>query len=262
MLSSARSPPIRVQDTRLAAAELRSIEPRLSEGVREGLMIEGNESLDSLAFTRALAEGAQKAGTVHARATVVALRGDGRRTSRPCAPNPASTRAMRWSSRPDRGWPKHGRWFGIDLPVEPVKGEMLRLRLPGANITHDFTHGIVSLYRRGADEVWVGVTRERCGFDEAPTDEGRRTLVDAAARIMPAIRDAAVLEHLAALRPATPTGLPVVGRAPGWDNVFVANGGGIKGVLLSTGMGVAIRDLVMTGETSMPVAEFFPEETH
>ena len=130
---------------------------------------------------------------------------------------------------------------------------MLRMRLPGANITHDFTHGIISLYRRGDDELWVGVTRERRGFDAVPAEESRQVLVDAGARIMPAIRDAALVAHLAALRPMTPTGLPIVGRAPGWENVFVANGGGSKGMLLCTGIGVAIRDLVLTGETAMPV---------
>ena len=135
---------------------------------------------------------------------------------------------------------------------------MLRLKLPGANVTHDFTHGIISLYRRSDDKVWVGVTRERCGLDERPTDDGKRLLIEGAARIMPAVREATLVAHLAALRPATPTGLPVIGRAPGWNNVFVANGGGIKGVLLSTGMGVAVRDLVLTGETAMPVADFVP----
>ena len=149
-------------------------------------------------------------------------------------------------------------WLGVDLPVEPVKGEMLRMRLPPPNITHDFTHGLVSLYRRGDDEVWVGVTRERRGFDETATEDGRRALIEGAARIMPAIRNAMLIEPLAALRPATATGLPIVGRARGWDNVFVANGGGIKGMLLGTGMATAIRDLVVTGDTSLPVAALSP----
>jgi glycine/D-amino acid oxidase-like deaminating enzyme len=50
----------------------------------------------------------------------------------------------------------------------------------------------------------------------------------------------------------------VVGRAPGWDNAFIANGGGIKGVLLSIGIGTAIRDLVLSGTTTLPVMDFAP----
>lgn len=242
--------------TRLTAPELRSIEPRLSEAVLEGLLIEGNQSLHSGAFMLALAEGARKAGATRVHAAVQGLRHDGRRAVAAVRIETGehACDALVLATGP---WVAETRtWLGVELAVEPVKGEMLRLRLPGANITHDFTHGMASLYRRGADEAWVGVTRERCGFDEGPTEQGKRALVDAASRIMPAIRDATMLEHLAALRPATPTGLPVVDRAPGWDNVFVANGGGIKGMLLCTGIGVAIRDLVLTGATSMPIAKF------
>jgi glycine/D-amino acid oxidase-like deaminating enzyme len=130
---------------------------------------------------------------------------------------------------------------------------MLRLRLRDRNLSHDFTHGLISLYRRGDDEVWVGVTREQAGFDESATESGRRTLIDGAARIMPAIRDARMIEQLAALRPMTRSTLPIVGRAAGWSNVYIANGGGIKGMLLATGIGAAIRDLVVNGTTALPV---------
>jgi D-amino-acid dehydrogenase len=33
-------------------------------------------------------------------------------------------------------------------------------------------------------------------------------------------------------RPATPDGRPVIGRVPGWSNVFVATGHGAEGLLL------------------------------
>jgi glycine oxidase len=247
---------------RLNGRELRSIEPRLSEAIREGLLIEGNESLDSLTFTRALAEAAQDSGASFVRARATGVRQDGSRAVRAVSTESGEhpCDALVLATGP---WVSETRdWLGIDLPVEPVKGEMLRMRLRGGNITHDFTHGLISLYRRGDDEAWVGVTRERCGFDETPTERGRQALLDGAARIMPAVRGATLVEAFAALRPATTTGLPIVGRAPGWDNVFVANGGGIKGMLLSTGIGIAIRDLIVAGKTSMPVADFVPRGAH
>ncbi len=243
---------------RVVPPQLRALEPRLSDAVIEGLLIEGNGSLHSLAFTRALADGAQKLGAIRLPSRMVGVRHENRRRVRAVHTESGELAcdALILAMGP---WVAEMRsWFGIELPVEPVKGEMLRLKLPGANVTHDFTHGMISLYRRGDDEVWVGVTRERCGFDERPTESARKMLIDGAARIMPAVREATLIEHLAALRPATPTGLPVIGCVPGWSNVFVANGGGIKGVLLSAGIGVAIRDLVLTGETAMPIADFLP----
>ena len=244
---------------RLDGSHLRLIDPRLSHAIDSGLLIEGNDSLDSLAFVRSLADAARRAGATFVRDLAIGVEQDG---------SGHAVRAVRTRSHEHAcdalvlatgPWIAETReWLGVDLPVEPVKGEMLRMRLPAPNITHDFTHGFASLYRRGDDEVWVGVTRERCGHDETATENGRRTLVDAAARIMPAIREATLIEPLAALRPATATGLPIVGRAPQWDNVFVANGGGIKGMLLSTGIGIAIRDLIVAGVTSLPVTAFSP----
>jgi glycine oxidase len=240
--------------TRLLAAALREIEPRLSAAAREGLLIEGNCSLDSHAFHRAIAAAAHDAGAdmVRASATGIAAQ-DGTVSGVQTTSGAYTCDAVVLATGP---WvTETAAWIGVELPVAPVKGEMLRLRLADRNVSHDFTHGLISLYRRGDDEVWVGVTREHAGFDESATEEGRRTLIDGAARIMPAIRDAEVIEHLAALRPMTRSALPIVGRAAGWNNVYIANGGGIKGMLLSTGVGAAVRDLVVNGRTSLPLPE-------
>jgi glycine oxidase len=243
---------------RLDANDLQRIEPRLSGAIREGLLIEGNRSLDSRAFNLAMSEAAKRAGASVVRAEVQHMNHRAHTVSSVhTSIGEITCDAVVVATGP---WVAQvNEWLGVALVVEPVKGEMLRVRLPHGNVTHDYTHGLISLYRRGDDEVWIGVTRERSGFDDAPTDRGRRTLIDGAARILPSIRDAAMIEHLASLRPMTPSGLPVIGRAPGWKNAFIANGGGSKGVLLCAGVGIAIRDLVLTGETTVPLNGFAPE---
>ncbi|TMG85605.1 MAG: FAD-dependent oxidoreductase, partial [Betaproteobacteria bacterium] len=171
---------------RLDARALQAIDPRLSSAIEEGLLIEGNRSLDSCAFNRALIAGARKADAKVIRADVNGLDARGHVVSavRSDAGSFACD-AVVLATGPWVDETKH--WLDLDLGVEPVKGEMLRMRLPPPNITHDLTHGMISLYRRGNDEAWVGVTRERAGFDESPTAEGRRALIEGASRIMPAI---------------------------------------------------------------------------
>jgi glycine oxidase len=239
---------------RLHADALREIEPRLAPAVCGGLLIEGNYSIDSRAFHLAIAGAAREAGAqfVHSTATgIVARAGSVAAVRTTKGDHPCD--ALVLATGP---WVAETRaWLGVDLGVTPVKGEMLRLRLRGQNISHDFTRGLISLYRRGDDEVWVGVTRENAGFDESPTESGRRMLLDGAARIMPGIREAETIAHLAALRPMPSSTLPIVGRAAGWDNAFVANGGGIKGMLLATGVGAAVRDLVVEGATALPLPD-------
>jgi glycine/D-amino acid oxidase-like deaminating enzyme len=240
--------------TPLNAGELHRLEHRLSKAVQEGLLIEGNKSLDSLAFNLAVAEGAQKAGAKIIRASAQGITHHrGTVTTVHTSAGKVACDVLILATGP---WVAQAAdWLGLDLSIRPEKGQLLRLRLRDVNITHDFTHGMISLYRRRNNEVWIGVTREQCGFDEMPTERGRRRLVEGAARIMPGIRDALMIEHVASLRPMTPNGLPVFGPAVGWNNVFVANGGGTKGMLLCTGIGNAIRDLIFTGKTTLPVRD-------
>ncbi|MFM9917757.1 MAG: NAD(P)/FAD-dependent oxidoreductase [Rhizobacter sp.] len=241
----------------LDAESLIRIEPRLSRTVLSGLLIEGNRSVNSRVLNQSLASSAAGFGATLMRSRVVDVK---RQRDRivglhtlggfvACDAVVFATGA--WVEKPDA-------WLNFDSRVTPLKGEMLRLKLSGPGLDHDFTRGLISLYRRGVDECWIGVTQVPAGHDESPTESGRRHLLEAAAEIFPAIRQAKVLEHSASVRPLRPSGLPLVGRVPGWDNAYIANGGGGKGVLLSAGVGLAIAEIVLTGSTGCPVEAFQP----
>ena len=136
-------------------------------------------------------------------------------------------------------------WLGIDVAVEPVKGELLILQLPDGAPSHDVTFGSAALYRRRGDQVWVGGSMDRRGLDDAPSAEVKERLLDGASRLMPAIRQAALLAHVAALRPMTASDTPIAQLAEGWENVYIANGGGTKGVLLSVGIASKLCELLL-----------------
>lgn len=233
---------------------LHDLEPRLSRDIESGLLLEGNRSLDARAFNMAVLEGASKLGMARLQARVSGIHHNieaGYQVQTDS--EDFNCDALVLATGP---WVADiQEWFGTLLPIEPVKGEMLRLRLSDSNITHDYTHGIISLYRRGADEIWVGVTKESCGLDEQPSNAAREHLLLEASKIMPAVADATLLEHLAALRPVSRTGLPIVGRLPGQDNVFIANGGGSKGMLLCTGIARITVDIMLKGKTDLNVNE-------
>jgi glycine oxidase len=235
----------------LDSNDLRQIEPRLAHDAAFGVLTEGNLALDSYDFTRSLADGAVQLGAkiLHETALGVATCGErvtGIKTGQgviPCdeiilatGPWVADTRS----------------WLGIDLAVEPVKGELLLMRLLDETLRYDFTWRLSSLYKRRENEVWVGSTMKNCGFDSTPTAETKELLLDGAARIMPGIRGAKLLDHIGALRPMTATNAPLAGRAEGWQNVYIANGGGTKGVLLCVGIARRIRDLLLPGGSESP----------
>lgn len=143
-----------------------------------------------------------------------------------------------------------GPWAGgivgvPTLPVRPVKGEILRMRMPGDDLRVRVGYGGCNAGRKLYGEVWLGTYEQDHGYDDTPTDAGRRLIWDGVARYIPAIADAELVLQTACLRPATPDGLPLLGALT--DGVLVANGGGKKGILLSLLMAEQLADLITNG---------------
>ena len=80
-----------------------------------------------------------------------------------------------------------------------------------------------------------------------------------AARLMPSFAGAELALHTACLRPVTPDWLPILGRAPGWDNAYLATGAGKKGILLAPAMGGAVAELIEGSRPSLDLSPFAPE---
>ena len=94
-----------------------------------------------------------------------------------------------------------GEWLGFNIPVEPYKGEILRLRIDSAMPPYDFSGGGANLHIRADGLLWAGATEERKGFDRQPSEYARRTLMKGATKLMPFLEDAEIARHTACLRP-------------------------------------------------------------
>ena len=239
----------------LSGNELRELEPRISHDAMCALETSGNAALDSFRYTQALARTAETMGSEIVSGTVTGIETHGGKVTSVLTENgEISCGAVVFATGPWSG--EVGRWLGVEIPVEPYKGEILRMRPRWSPTDRDFQGAGVSLYRRERDQVWVGATEEKRGFDASPSLAAKSALMSGALKLMPAMRDAELVRHTACLRPLTPDWLPIVGRAPGWDNTYLATGAGKKGILLSTGIGKAVADMVVRGVTDLPVGEF------
>jgi glycine oxidase len=124
-----------------------------------------------------------------------------------------------------------------DLPVRPVKGEVLRLRWrPGCmpvpqRVIRARVHGRAVYLVPRADGVVVGATQYEHGRDLAPSVSGVRELLDDACAIVPSLGEYELAECAAGLRPMTPDNLPIVGRID--ERTLVAVGHGRSGFLLA-----------------------------
>ena len=233
--------------------ELRRLEPRITPNVAGALLTHGNAVLESQRLTVALSEAAQQLGATLTDGNVTGLVHDDRRVTGvllddAIIPCDAVVVAMGpWSGAAEA-------WLGVPLPVGPLKGEIVRMKIAGAPLPFDIVAPGISLFARPGGEVWLASTQQQLGFDREISEWGYRTLFDAAVTLMPSIKDATLVQQTACLRPVTPDDLPIVGGVPGWQGAYVATAGGTKGILLAPGMGKAIADLVLTGQTSISIA--------
>ena len=238
--------------------EILALEPRLSHKLIGGVRLYGNATLNSLMFTQALAEGAQKLGaTVRAGAARGVRLDNGRVLSVILDDGEIPCGQLVLAAGP---WSREAEpWLDISLPVDPLKGEILRLEMHGPALASDFHGAGASLYPRQDELVWCGTTETNEGFNKEPTDAAKETIWGAAVQLLPELAHATLIKHTACLRPITPDYMPIVGRAPGWDNVYLATGAGKKGILLSPGMGKATADLLTEGVTDVPLEGCGPE---
>ena len=201
----------------LSRAEIREFEPSLGQKVRLGLLAPTESSVDNRALVDALRVAATGAGVRFSDAAVHDL-----------ADLPDDQVVLAAGSASARLWP--------GLPVRPVKGEILRLRVrPGATPPPQRTvrasvHGRPAYLVPRHDGLVVGATQYEAS-DTQVTVAGVRDLIADAERIFPALGEYELFEVSAGLRPMTPDNLPLIGRLS--DRVVAATGHGRNGVLLT-----------------------------
>ena len=138
----------------LDAAELREMEPRLNPEARRGLYAYGNAILSGYEFTLALARAAERMGAEIRQGRAVGIQAESDRvTGVALEDGELACDAVVIASGP---WSAQaGEWLGVNIPVEPYKGEILRLRIDGEMPPYDFSGGGANLHIR-ADRAAVG----------------------------------------------------------------------------------------------------------
>lgn len=145
---------------------------------------------------------------------------------------------------------------GVD--VKPVRGQLLHLAWPTSQPLRHVIWGAdcyIVPWLNG--RVLVGATVEDAGFDERATAAGVRDLLEAGCSLVPHLWQASFAEVRVGLRPATPDGMPIVGRSTAVPGLIYATGHYRNGVLLAPLTAAIVRDIVQK-ESTEPPAELAP----
>ncbi|MEU5546243.1 glycine oxidase ThiO [Streptomyces sioyaensis] len=252
----------------LTGRECRRLEPMLAPGVRGGLRVDGDHQVDPRRLASALLVACERAGVdFHrsraARLTVAGGRAtgaelaDGTRLSAGQVVLAAGSESGRLAGIPD----------GVLPPVRPVKGQVLRLRLPevpagspaflSRTVRAVVRGGPLYLVPRASGELVVGATSEELGWDTTVTAGGVYELLRDAHELVPGITELPLVETCAGLRPGSPDNAPLLGptELPGLQ---LACGHFRNGVLLTPVTGDAMAESLATGSLPDVARPFSP----
>lgn len=144
-----------------------------------------------------------------------------------------------------------GSWGSqlLPLPVHPVKGQMLGLRMP--NSLHQpyplerVIYGPQTyLVPRKDGRLIVGATSEYGDWTPGNTPQGIQTLLNRAMRLYPALADWEIEDFWWGFRPGTEDELPILGVGP-CDNLILATGHYRNGILLAPVTAALITSLII-----------------
>ena len=166
------------------------------------------------------------------------------------------------------------RSAGLELPLEPRKGQLVRLgRRPGflqrkvidgsymaAVEREDARLAVSTVVETTLDgHVLVGSSRERRGFDVSVDPVVSAALLDSAARIAPGIRALRVDGEWAGLRPWLPGGLPAIGRSQVAEGLWIATGHEGAGVAHGPISGRLVAQEICGEPTALDLTPFSPD---
>lgn len=137
------------------------------------------------------------------------------------------------------------RSAGIDLPVFPVRGQIVLTETMPPVLKGCLSTSACYLCQKAHGEMLIGSTTERVGFDVSVTHDGIQSLCRGAVRAMPLLHKVQVKRTWAGLRPGTPDELPILGPVPGLTGYVNAAGGFRTGIVASPLTGRTVAQCVL-----------------
>jgi D-amino-acid dehydrogenase len=245
-----------VPDEILEGARLAAAEPALGPGTRAGLRIGEHWHVLPASLIAGLGEALRRAGVeILEGAEVVDLERSGdaiarvRTAAGDVEADAVVLAAGAWT-------PRLARLAGLRLPVQAGKGYSLSVRptvVPRHALLLAEPHVGCSPF---GDRLRVAGTMEFSGID-ARLDRGRiARIVEGARSMLAPLHPDPPQELWSGLRPIAPDGLPIVDRAPGLSNAYLATAYSMLGMTLAAPAGEALAELVLTGRRPEVLAPF------
>lgn len=128
-----------------------------------------------------------------------------------------------------------------DLPLNPAKGELLTIYAPDLKIDFVLKAGVF-LIPMGNDLYIVGATYEWKDLTNTPTNKAKDTLLSKLDKLISCSYK--IVNQVAGVRPTVKDRRPLVGMHQDYNNIFVLNGLGTRGVMIGPYVAKALYNLI------------------
>lgn len=246
-------------ETPLSGEAIRSLEPSLSDHVQAGFLVKQERHVEPASVTNGLAthlrgrgaeilEGVEVTGFRQRSATVTAIR-----TSRGLIETSRIVLAAgAWTG-------ELARRLGLKIPLEAGKGYSFHIRMPRPPrhplYLADAKIGITPFED---DRVRVAGTMELSGLNLRLDPRRINAMISHARRFLAPWPSGPLDDAWVGMRPMSPDGLPIIGRAEPYKNVYLSTGHNMLGVTLAPATGESLATLVTTDETPPVLRPFSP----
>jgi glycine oxidase len=148
--------------------------------------------------------------------------------------------------------------LSVNADIKPVKGQMLLYKLAKPLIKSIVLFQGKYLIPRLDGHLLVGSTLEHVGFDKTVTDIARESLRDAAVTMVPALSSLRPVKQWAGLRPGSEGGVPMIGRAERFENLYLNAGHFRNGLVLAPASARLLTELMLGRETFIDPLPYRP----
>lgn len=235
----------------LEPQEAIQVEPRTNPDCLGAIFYQGTGAVEAYRYNLAAAQAGESLGAEMLQRRVTGLLSDGDRCLGVTFENGQMEAGLvvlamgPWNQQASR-------WSGFNIPIRPLKGQIIRLQLSEDPMRASLNYAGSYAASKTDGLIWAGTTEEEAGFDEELTIAARDKIMGDLLKMAPSLSEAKLVQQTACLRPLSEDGIPIVGVVPRWQNLFLATGGGRKGILWSTGMCEGLADLILKGSSTVP----------
>ena len=238
-----------VDSTILDSDGVRQIEPNVLPSVTSGIYYPDYAQIIPDRFVHELARVIKNQGVnIKTNTEVLGFEVSGKRIS--------AITTTRGSFQPDQVVLAAGAWsaklardLGIKISLQPAKGYSITFKsppnspqLPLSLIEHK---AVVSPM---GDMLRISSTLELAGFDSSINQRRVTATREAIGKYLPNAADLELIEIWRGFRPASPDGLPIIGRSDKAENLILATGHGMLGMTHGPITGKLVSQII-TGET-------------